>query len=84
MTDSGNRVKCSDCGWVHVAIDEQGARQQVDAVNKYLRCRGELESAALDDYLHCFRCGADTSKFVQANEGDAPPLATIQAVVVQR
>ena len=62
-------VKCPKCGWVHVAIPAQVARESGDDFERYLRC---------------FRCGADSAGFVPAGEADAPLGATLQACVVER
>lgn len=60
--------KCPKCGWVHVAITREFA-----IANNYDPARLEK----------CFRCGAPSVGFVPAQPGDAPPLLTLQAVVLQ-
>lgn len=77
-------VKCSQCGWVHVAISRADAEEQVASVNLWLASSHENSPpASMDQYLHCFRCGAPFSYFVLALPGDAPSGATLQACVLE-
>lgn len=77
-------VKCPRCGWVHVAIARSEAEEQVLSVNLWLASSHENSPpASLDQYLHCFRCGAPSSNFVPALSGDAPSGATLQACVLE-
>jgi rubredoxin len=62
------RVKCGSCGWVHVRIGEDEAR---------------ASAAPFESYLRCARCGASSSEFVTAQEGDAPLLATLPGIVIE-
>jgi rubredoxin len=70
MTHRFSEVKCPKCGWVHVAIPMDVARENSDT------------DEDLERYLKCFRCGAPTLGFVPALEGDAPMGCTLQAVVL--
>ena len=70
MTHRFPEVKCLKCGWVHVAIPMDVAREHSDTEDDMQR------------YLECFRCGAPTFDFVPALEGDAPVGCTLQAVVL--
>ncbi len=60
-------VKCSACGWVHVAIPLAVAKASSEDIERYMRC---------------FRCGRPTSQFVPAEESDAPLGCTLQACVM--
>lgn len=79
-----NFVKCPTCGWLHFAIAEADALEEMRGVNEILEHEGSGRKATLEAYLRCFRCGADSAAFVPAQESDAPPGVTIQAVVVER
>ena len=70
MTHRFPEVKCPKCGWVHVAIPMEVARENSDTDEDMGR------------YLKCFRCGEPTFDFVPALEGDAPVGCTLQAVVL--
>lgn len=74
--------KCPSCDWVHAAIPFSEVAAQVASANEYARSRGMPQTASIDDYLRCFRCGAPTDGFVLAAPGDAPSGCTIQGVVV--
>ena len=77
-------VKCPQCGWVHVAISRSDAEDQVASVNRYLARSDESSPpASMEQYLHCFRCGAPSSIFVPALPGDAPSGVTLQACVLE-
>ena len=60
--------KCPQCGWVHIAITREFA------------IASNCDIARLKK---CFRCGAPSVGFVPAEAGDAPPLSTLQAVVLK-
>lgn len=79
-----NFVKCTACGWLHFAISAAAALEEMQGMNEMLEREGSDRKATLEAYLRCFRCGADSATFVPAQESDAPPGVTIQAVVVQR
>ena len=64
-----SEVRCVRCGWVHMSVPEDYARE----------FGGDYER-----YLHCYQCGAPSSDFVPAVEGDAPAGCTLQCVVVER
>jgi rubredoxin len=70
MTHRFSEVKCSKCGWIHVAIPMDVARENSDTDDD------------LEQYFNCFRCGEPTFDFVPALEGDAPMRCTLQAVVL--
>ena len=70
MTHRFSEVKCPKCGWVHVAIPMDVARENSDT------------DEDLERYLKCFRFGAPTFGFVPALEGDATMGCTLQAVVL--
>lgn len=70
MTHRFPEVKCPKCGWVHVAIPIDVARENSDTDDD------------MERYFKCFRCGAPTLGFVPALEGDAPMGCTLQAVVL--
>ncbi|EKD98133.1 MAG: hypothetical protein ACD_23C00569G0004 [uncultured bacterium] len=63
-------VKCPKCGWVHVAIPMEVAREHSHTDDDMQR------------YFECFRCGAPALDFLAALEGDAPVGCTLQAVVL--
>jgi len=54
MTQRFPEVKCPKCGWVHVAIPMDVARENSDT------------DEDLDRYLKCFRCGVPTLGFFPA------------------
>jgi rubredoxin len=65
-------VKCSRCGWVHVAltVDEiQRFAATPEEQDQYRRCSGPM-------------CGANPAAFVPARENDAPVLATIPGCII--
>ena len=70
MTHRFSEVKCPKCGWVHVAIPMDVARENSDT------------DEDLERYLKCFRCGEPTLDFVPALEGDAPMGCPLQTVVL--
>ena len=74
--------KCHKCGWVHAAIPDAVAQEQVKAANTWCASKGEPQSETIERYMRCFRCGAPTSGFVPAQADDAPTGSTIQGVVV--
>ena len=78
------QVKCATCGWVHIAIPADDAREQVDSVNAWCASMGKPPGASVNDYRRCFRCGADSATFFPAVDGDAPTLSTLMAVVTER
>jgi DNA-directed RNA polymerase subunit RPC12/RpoP len=74
--------KCHKCSWVHAAIPASVALEQVRLANAWCASKGEPETEEITRYLRCARCGAPTSEFVPAGQGDAPTGSTIQGVVV--
>jgi hypothetical protein len=74
---------------VHTGISEAEALEQVDLANAYLKSL-ELErphecgsiTVSIDSYLKCSLCGSPSKDFVPAEEGDAPMLATLPAIIV--
>ena len=70
MSGSNPEVKCDKCGWVHVAISLEAAREYAKTTD------------VLAGYFRCFRCGSPSRSFVPAGAGDAPDGCTLQAVVV--
>lgn len=70
MTHRFSEVKYPKCGWVHVAIPMDAARENSETHED------------LERYLKCFRCGEPTLDFVPALEGDAAIGCTLQAVVL--
>lgn len=80
--------KCPDCGWVHAGISEADAVDAVAGFNSYFMtlspdARAEFggESASLEMYQRCFRCGAPSDTFVPAAQDDAPAGCTLQAAI---
>ena len=53
-------------------------------MNEMLEREGSNRKATYEAYLRCCRCGADSATFLAAQESDAPPGVTIQAVVIER
>jgi hypothetical protein len=83
------QFKCPKCSWVHVGISETDAIEHINSVNPDFAALSYKEKlayngngASLKSYLRCFRCRAPSADFVQANPGDSPTLATLQAVIV--
>lgn len=74
--------KCPKCGWVHSAIPLSDAEAQVAFVNEYSKSKGLPQTASIDHYRRCSRCGAPTDDFVPACPRDAPMACTIEGVVV--
>lgn len=72
--ETAKHWKCPACGWVHVEISELDARRQV--------FQSWTSGASLSDFLKCFQCGAPSSSFVPAADGDAPPLSTLQPILI--
>lgn len=64
-------VKCPKCGWVHVEIPVEVARQYASN-----------DDEALARFFKCFRCDAPTHDFLPSQPGDVPVGATLQAVVL--
>ena len=79
---SYREYKCPKCGWVHAAISLSDAAAQVATANEYSKFKCKLQTASMDDYWHCFKCGAPTDGCVLAGLNDAPSGCTIQGVVV--
>lgn len=79
---SYREYKCPKCGWVHAAITLADAEAQIASANEYDKSQGRQQTASMDHYLRCFRCGAPTTGFVPAGPGDAPSGCTIQGIVV--
>ena len=75
-------VKFPASGGVHRTIDEQAASKQIADVDSYRPSRGEPADATFETYLHCFRCGANERSFVPAEDGDAPLLTKLHAIVI--
>lgn len=73
--------KCGVCGWVHVELSLDAAKEYTDAVNAALS--GDGKPVALERYFVCGRCGASSEAFVPAVPGDAPPLSTLLGAVLQ-
>jgi rubredoxin len=79
---SYREYKCLKCGWVHAAISLADAEAQLAAANEYSKLKGRPQTASMDHYRRCFRCGAPTNGFVPAGPGDAPSGCKIQGVVM--
>lgn len=80
MVDTSTQWKCK-CGWVHVAVSLEEAMASVQRSGLTGTIEGRDMLAA---YMLCFGCGTPTSEFVQANPGDAPPLANLSHVVIPK
>ena len=76
------KYKCPKCGWVHAAIPLADAKAQVASANEYFESEDRPQTASMDDYLRCFRCGAPTTGFLPSGPGDSPRICTLQGVVV--
>jgi hypothetical protein len=82
------QFKCARCGWVHVGISEAAAIAAVaefnhhyETMNAETQASFKVQRATLDMYKRCTRCGETAETFVPALPGDAPLLATLQAVI---
>jgi predicted phosphodiesterase len=81
------QFKCPACGWVHCGISETDAAELVASSNAFLESLDDKQRAdygkpvSMARFLRCFRCGAPSADFVPAVKGDAPMLATLQAVI---
>lgn len=76
-------VRCIACGWVHYAVTLEHAVQAVADFNAYAQRAGLEQLSALESYMTCRKCGADTARFV----GFVPERElgfTMQPVVVER
>lgn len=77
------QYKCHECSRVHFAISLAEADSHTAMVNEYLAGKEQRgQSATVDSYFKCSRCGASSSDFVPAEPGDAPMLSTLPGVVV--
>ena len=84
-----SQFKCPGCEWVHTGISEADALEQVELANVYLESL-ELErqnqcgsiTVAIDSYMKYSRCGSPSKDFIPAEEGDAPKLATLPAIII--
>jgi hypothetical protein len=69
------------CGRMHLRISRQDAESAVASFNRRL-LPGE-RPARIEEYLHCFGCGAPTGAFVPAAPGDAPDGVTSTLCVIE-
>lgn len=76
------QYKCVGCGVVYSAMPMEWALSNVRYRNELLARSGRPASATISDYLHCRKCGTQTTDFVPAGEGDVPRGTTIRMMVV--
>lgn len=69
--------KCQ-CGWVHAEMTELEARTSL------LQASAWTAGETMKRYTSCMRCGASSSTFVQATSADAPVLANLPPIVIER
>ncbi len=81
------RYKCPVCGWVHIGLPREEVEERVHLANEHLKSLnlekeyGYSIDLTIESYMKCSRCGGPSKDFIPAEEGDAPPLATLQAVI---
>ena len=79
-------ITCLNCGWVHFALTEEQAQEQVDNFNKWYDAQDEAthalyknEGASIGNYVGCRLC--HTNSFRLAEEGDCPIGCTLSPVI---
>jgi len=87
-----NRLRtCKACGWVHFAVSEKQAKQEILAFNEYYNELSKEKqdeyyggkSSSLDHYLYCNSCGEHWTGFRESIAGDCPPGCTIGPIVYE-
>ena len=73
--------RCPRCGRVHLRISREDAESAVAMANQ--RLQPSDQPASIEQYLHCFGCGAPASTFVPACPDDAPDGVTLTLCVVE-
>lgn len=83
-------LKC-ECGWVHFGVSKSDAENEVKLFNEYYDSLDKERQdkyyggkpASIETYLHCFRCGKDYKKCVDASPDDIPEGSTIQPIMYE-
>lgn len=70
-------VSCLKCGWIHFEVSLAEAEGWVKEALKY------RQTASLDDYKKCFRCGGSHEDFDVVDEDNIRIGVTIQPILAR-